>query len=110
MERFLQANPGLASRFTRHVDFPNYSGAELVTILTGMAGQEGFALDPAASAEAEIWFDTRRTADGADFGNARTARGLLEEMRHRLAERTMDLAEEDPALDIFTAQDVPHAR
>jgi replication-associated recombination protein RarA len=110
MERFLQANPGLASRFTRHVDFPNYSGAELVTILAGMAGQEGFALDPAASAQAQLWFDTRRAADGADFGNARTARGLLEEMRQRLAERTMDLDEADPALDIFTAQDVPNAR
>jgi hypothetical protein len=31
-------------------------------------------------------------------------------MRRRLAERTMDLEEGDPALDIFTAEDVPDAR
>ena len=110
MERFLQANPGLASRFTEHVDFPDYTGDELVTILAGMAAKEGFTLDPGAAARARTWFEARRARDGADFGNARTARGLLGEMRRRLAERTMDLEDGSPELDIFTAQDVPGVR
>ena len=110
MERFLRANPGLASRFTEHVDFPDYAGDELVTILAGMAAKEGFTLDPGAAAQTLTWFDARRARDGADFGNARTARGLLGEMRRRLAERTMDLDDGSPELDIFTAQDVPGDR
>ena len=110
MERFLQANPGLASRFTEHVEFPDYTRDELVTILAGMSGQEGFTLDPGAAVKVRAWFEGRRARDGANFGNARTARGLLGEMRRRLAERTMDLEEGDPALDIFTAEDVPHVR
>ena len=110
MDRFLQANPGLASRFTEHVEFPDYSGTELITILTGMAGQEGFTLDPGALAGAQRWFEIRRARDGADFGNARTARGLLGDMRRRLAERTVDLEDNHPELDIFTAEDVPDVR
>ncbi len=107
MERFLTANPGLASRFTEHVDFPDYTGSELVTILAGMAAKEGFTLAPEAAAQARTWFEARRAREGADFGNARTARGLLGEMRRRLADRTMDLEDGSPELDIFTAQDVP---
>jgi len=110
MERFLKANPGLASRFTEHVDFPDYTGDELVTILAGMAAKEGFTLDHGAADQALTWFDARRARDGADFGNGREARGLLGEMRVRLAERTMDLDDGSPELDIFTAQDVPRVR
>ena len=110
MERFLSANPGLKSRFTEHVEFPDYDASELVTILTTMASREGFALDPGAVARAQIWFETRRARDGVDFGNARTARGLLGEMRRRLAERTLEFEDGSPDLDIFTAEDVPDVR
>jgi SpoVK/Ycf46/Vps4 family AAA+-type ATPase len=110
MERFLRANPGLASRFTEHVEFPDYTGDELVTILAGMAAREGFTLDAGAAAGARTWFEARRARDGADFGNARTARGLLGEMRRRLADRTMDLEDGSPELDIFTAEDLPDVR
>ncbi len=51
MARFLRANPGLASRFTEHVEFPDYTGGELVTILAGMAAKEGFTLDPGATSQ-----------------------------------------------------------
>ena len=109
MERFLAANPGLASRFTEHVDFPDYTGDELVAILSNMAEAEGFTLAPGATAKAGTWVDARRMRDGTNFGNARTARALLDEMRRRLAERTMDLKDGSPELDTFTAQDVPDA-
>jgi SpoVK/Ycf46/Vps4 family AAA+-type ATPase len=110
MDRFLQANLGLASRFTERVDFPDYSGPELLAILTAMAAQEGFSLDAGAQAAALRWFDVARTREGANFGNARTARGLLGEMRRRLSERTEDLPDGSPELDIFVGEDVPHVR
>jgi SpoVK/Ycf46/Vps4 family AAA+-type ATPase len=110
MARFLQANPGLASRFSEHVEFPDYTGDELVTILVGMATKENFTLDPGAMAKARTWFEVCRAREGADFGNARTARGLLGMMRRTLADRTMDLEDGSPELDIFTVEDVPDVR
>jgi SpoVK/Ycf46/Vps4 family AAA+-type ATPase len=110
MESFLQANQGLASRFTAWVGFPDYSDGELVTILKGMAAKEGFALDAGTEAGARRWFAAARSREGASFGNARTARGLLGEMRRRLAERTADLPDGSPELDLFTARDVPDAQ
>ena len=107
MERFLDANPGLSSRFTVRVQFPDYSSAELVTILAGMAAREGFTLDDGTRAKVLACFDATRRQEGAKFGNARTARGLLGEMRGRLADRTIDLPDGSPELDMFTAEDVP---
>jgi hypothetical protein len=89
------------------VEFPHYSGQELVTILAGMVAKEAFTLDIGARAKALGWFDAARSSEGVNFGNARTARGLVIEMRRRLAERTMDMPDGSPELDIFTEQDVP---
>ena len=110
MARFLLANPGLASRFSERIEFPDYAGDELVTILAGLAAGEGFSLDPGAAARASAWFEACRAREGADFGNARTARGLLGLMRRALADRTTDLEDGRPELDIFTAEDVPDVR
>jgi SpoVK/Ycf46/Vps4 family AAA+-type ATPase len=107
MDGFLAANRGLASRFSERVEFPDYSDGELVTILVGMAAEEGFELETSAESRALHWFEARRARDGANFGNARAARGLLGDMRRRLAERTVDLPDESAQLDTFTAEDVP---
>ena len=107
MQRFLAANPGLASRFTVHVDFPDYSASELVEILCHMAYAERYQVDAGAQAKARTWFEARRAGGSANFGNAREARGLLGAMEVRLGDRTADAAEGSPELSIFTEADVP---
>ncbi|HEX4829691.1 MAG TPA: AAA family ATPase [Trebonia sp.] len=109
MEDFLDTNPGLASRFTERVEFPNYDSPELMQILEGMAVAEGFSLDASARARAWRWLNVARERDGDKFGNARTARNLLGIMRRHLAQRALDLPDDSPELDIFTGQDVPDA-
>ena len=37
METFIEANPGLRSRFNRYIDFPDYSAEELVQIFMSLA-------------------------------------------------------------------------
>ena len=41
MRRFLESNPGLRSRFSREIDFPDYSTDELVAIFGALRGRRG---------------------------------------------------------------------
>jgi hypothetical protein len=85
MGDFLAANPGLASRFSKTVEFENYTPAELLLITDRMVAGGDYLLDPAAGAPLTSYFD--RIADGTNFGNAREARRLVEGMRKAQSQR-----------------------
>ncbi len=77
MHRFLNSNPGLRSRFSREITFPDYSTDDLLAIAERFAQQDEYVLDAAALAE------LRRILEGVErrqgFGNARYARTLFEQ-------------------------------
>jgi stage V sporulation protein K len=77
MRRFLESNPGLQSRFSREITFPDYSTEELVAITEKFASDSEYRFDEGAR-EALL-----RILDGAKrserFGNARFARTLFEQ-------------------------------
>src|SRR3979490_1775573 len=50
METFFKSNPGMASRIAHHIDFPDYSPAELHSIAGLMLQQMQYRLDPEADA------------------------------------------------------------
>ncbi|MFE9853130.1 right-handed parallel beta-helix repeat-containing protein [Streptomyces sp. NPDC005576] len=85
MEGFLSANPGLASRFTRTIEFVNYTVDELVTIVETMCAAHRYELDPLTREALALHF-TRIPRD-ATFGNGRAARRVFEEMVDRQAFR-----------------------
>jgi SpoVK/Ycf46/Vps4 family AAA+-type ATPase len=85
MADFLATNPGLSSRFTRHVGFANYTPAELVTIVCHQAAAAGYELPPGTQDVLRRHFDGV-PRDGS-FGNARYARQVLAEMVTRQAHR-----------------------
>ncbi|MFZ3474338.1 right-handed parallel beta-helix repeat-containing protein [Streptomyces sp. 4.24] len=91
MRGFLDSNPGLASRFSRTVDFENYSDAELTTIVELSAGSHGYELAEGTREALARHFESM--AKGADFGNGRAARKVFEEMVDRQASRLAALAE-----------------
>ncbi|KQX49518.1 MULTISPECIES: right-handed parallel beta-helix repeat-containing protein [unclassified Streptomyces] len=95
MDRFLNSNPGLASRFTRHVEFPNYSSDELVTIVRRHAVDNGYECAPGTASELREHFEA--IPRGRTFGNARLARQTLEAMMTRQARRLSSVAA--PSLD-----------
>ncbi len=77
MERFLDSNPGLRSRFAREIVFPDYSTDELVAITGKFAREHEYVLDDAAQdALRRILAGPVR---GEGFGNARFARTLFEQ-------------------------------
>ena len=85
MERFLESNPGLRSRFAREIQFPDYSTDELVEILASMAADADYRFDDTAlSAAAKIFGRVERNRG---FGNARFARTLFEQSINRQAMR-----------------------
>jgi parallel beta-helix repeat protein len=109
MLRFVAANPGLASRFARTIEFPSYEVDELVTIIEGMCEQHRYRVDLGARGALVTLFTGM--ARGDSFGNARVARQVFEDMvasqAQRLAGRVGLVAED---LTWFTAADVPDTR
>ena len=89
MNDFLDANPGLASRFSKTIEFENYSAEELLLITSRMVAGGDYLLDPAAGPPLTAYFD--RIAHGSNFGNAREARRLVEGMRKAQSQRLRKL-------------------
>lgn len=85
MERFLQSNPGLRSRFSREIVFPDYTPTELVEIFLNMTDDADYRLDADGKVTLERIFLTLAGSPG--FGNGRYARTLFEQAINRQALR-----------------------
>src|SRR5205085_9633378 len=85
MYQFLDSNPGLRSRFSREITFPDYTTEELIAISHRFAELNQYEYDEAAHRELAAAFDTVNRGEG--FGNARYARTLFEQALNAQAER-----------------------
>ncbi|GAA1780354.1 right-handed parallel beta-helix repeat-containing protein [Streptomonospora arabica] len=95
MQRFLSANPGLASRFSRTIEFPNYEVGELVQIMRNMCEANHYTMDDSTVQALAEYFE--RVPKGPAFGNGRDARKLFEGMVDRQAYRLGGEAPDNPA-------------
>ena len=77
MNRFLDSNPGLRSRFAREIVFPDYSTDELVDITHKFVRENEYRL--AEDAEETLRRILANPVRGEGFGNARFARTLFEQ-------------------------------
>ncbi len=87
METFVESNPGLRSRFTRFIDFPDYVPDELVKIFLGLASEGGYHLSSGATAAITGLLTESYERRGEHFGNARMVRNLFEKMLTAQANR-----------------------
>ena len=87
MKTFMEANSGLESRFSRHIEFPDYSAAELAEIFRRRARKNQYVL----SDDVEHWLDGAMALWTKDrtrkFGNGRYVRNLFEKAVERQAMR-----------------------
>ncbi|WP_370942293.1 right-handed parallel beta-helix repeat-containing protein [Amycolatopsis sp. cg5] len=105
MRRFLESNPGMESRFSRTIEFANYTPEELVTIVRSNCEKHDYRLTEDA-AEALLKYFDRIPKDGT-FGNGRTARRVFEAMTDRQASRLSVSATATSAeLTLLTLEDV----
>ena len=98
MQEFLSANSGLKSRFPNIVEFPDYTGAELVEILKLQAKSKGYVLDARCDAPLLAYFNAVQLARARQAGNGRLARNKLEEAILSAARRTASDATADLSL------------
>jgi Right handed beta helix region/ATPase family associated with various cellular activities (AAA)/AAA lid domain len=89
MARFISSNPGLASRFSRTLEFVDYTSEELTRIVEMQSRQHEYELAPRTRLALTSYFDALPRAAG--FGNGRVARQLFQEMTERQAQRLADL-------------------
>jgi SpoVK/Ycf46/Vps4 family AAA+-type ATPase len=87
MEHFIASNPGLRSRFTRTINFPDYTPDELLQILEYEASQAGYTLTVSARNRAAAIFQLAYNNRGKDFDNGRRVRNMFEHAILNLADR-----------------------
>ena len=85
MDEFISINPGLASRISGYLDFETYTNDELWKVLNRMAIMKSYLIAEDARQVVDTWFDNERPK--IEFGNARSARRLLDEMVAKHARR-----------------------
>ena len=87
MQGFLDANPGLRSRFDMVIDFPDYDSGELVQIFDLYLDESKLTLTPEARVKVETYINA--LARGRGFGNGREMRNLFNNVVRRHAVRVV---------------------
>nr|BDA98088.1 CbbX Rubisco expresion Protein [Proteomonas sp. NIES-1005] len=85
MDEFYESNPGLSSRVANHVDFPDYSPAELLTIGKLLLEEQQYRLTQESESILLDYIALRMQQP--HFANARSVRNAIDRARMRQANR-----------------------
>ena len=110
MDSFFSSNPGMASRIAHHIEFPDYSEAELMQIAQLMLKTLNYRFDAAAETAFARYLALR--VQQPRFANARSIRNALDRIRLRHATRlfTADSALSREQLCTLQADDILASR
>ena len=108
MEQFIGSNPGLESRFTNYLNFPDYEPVALAEIFHRMAAQSGLVCPPETAGKVLALCSRLYAGRNEQFGNAREMRNLFEATVRNQSTRlvTGGLCDRE-ALTTLTPDDVP---
>jgi len=87
MDRLLKSNPGISSRFSRRLEFPDYNPAELGMIFNTFCRKNAYELPPRTRLKLLLGFEHLLKMRDEHFGNGRLARNLFERAIGQLANR-----------------------
>lgn len=85
MDKFFHSNPGMRSRIAHHIDFPDYSPDELLSIAKLMLAQQNYRFSAEGEKAFAEYIPLRMKLD--HFANARSIRNALDRSRLRQANR-----------------------
>jgi hypothetical protein len=106
MTTFIDANPGLASRFRTTIDFPDYTDDQLLAIFKSMCSDADFS--PSDKCIELLRAQLRGVIHDREFGNARFIRNIFETAVVRQAWRLRGVTQ--PTVDqlrTLEADDLP---
>ncbi|MDR1492245.1 MAG: AAA family ATPase [Planctomycetaceae bacterium] len=109
MREFLRSNPGLQSRFTRFIEFEDYSVREMCLIFEKFCNDNEYHLTPLARVNAFLLFAAARSRRDETFGNARFVRNVYEMAVSKHSSRIAQLTEMTrETLSQLVGTDIPH--
>ena len=109
MERFINSNPGLKSRFNKYIYFDDYTDEELAQIFLLYCRAQDYIVNPALYPYILNRISQLRYYEGENFGNARSVRNYFEQVISNQANRIvyeMEENSENSALMEITGEDI----
>ncbi len=105
METFINSNPGLRSRFSRFIYFPDYNEQELFQIFEMMCLKYDYRMTPGATEKVKVRIHQEKVSQSRNFANARTVRNIFEAAVTRQSVRTSNMSSHDE-LTLLTENDI----
>ena len=106
MKRFIGSNPGLKSRFTKFIDFPDYTADDLMDIYIKLCADAGCRLSARAMTRAQSLMCTLDIGRRG-FGNGREVRNIFQDTIERQATRLAKATRGKADLSTLEEEDVP---
>ena len=108
MEKFIESNPGLRSRFKNYIQFNDYTGEELYKIFIGLCNKNQYTVQSEARLALAEYFDGLYKNRNKNFGNGRDVRNIFESIITRQSKRVARLSNPtDEEMTTITAADLP---
>ena len=80
MEKFINSNPGLKSRFNKYIEFPDYTVDELEGIFNMNCKKYDYSVEEDAAFQIREMIKQRKFTKLENFANAREVRNMFEEI------------------------------
>ena len=87
MEKFIDSNPGLRSRFNKYIHFEDYKDEELLRIFMRRCKEQDYRVNISLKPLLLARISQLRAEEGESFGNARTVRNYFEQVISNQANR-----------------------
>jgi len=106
MDKFINSNPGLESRFNQYIHFPDYSAAEMTELFSNLCKDNQYSLEEGAL---ELFTDLINREDPAEIGNGRGVRNIFEKSIIEQANRLAVGHNEEADYQLLMREDVANA-
>ena len=107
MEKFINSNPGLKSRFKKTIEFKDYNAEELLQVFKKMCDDNGYKLGSGVNEKLIDIFQKEIDSNKINFANARYARNIFEKAVENQANRIIHNGEiHSDELIMFNVEDL----
>lgn len=108
MNKFIDSNPGLKSRFKNFIDFNDYTCDELYKIFITLCKKNKYVLTDLAKKELLEYFDLLLINKQKGFGNGRDIRNIFEEIISNQSNRISNIKDPtEEVLSTISVEDIP---